>query len=103
MIRKGWIGKVLLALGILGPVVGFVFSAYLVSSGQSITLFSREEIPETEYVLTASDFPEPSETGNQLGNRVPDFTLVLEDGNTTTSASLIEANQPTFLFFWATY
>lgn len=103
MTKGGWIGKILLGMGILVPVIGFAVSAYLVSSGQSVALFSRDSIPEDEYVLTAADFPEPSQTGNQVGHQVPDFTLVLEDGSTTTSASLIEAGQPTFLFFWATY
>ena len=103
MMGNGLIGKVLLGLGILVPIVGFAFSAYLVSSGQSISLFSRADMPEEEYVLTAADFPEPSQTGNQVGFRVPDFTLTLDDGTTMTSASLVEAGQPTFLFFWATY
>ena len=103
MTKNGWVGKFLLYLGILLPVVGFAVSAYLVSSGQSVAIFSREQPPGESYVLTAADFPEPSQTGNQVGFRVPDFTLALEDGSTTTSSSLIEAGQPTFLFFWATY
>ena len=103
MTKNGWIGKALLGLCVLVPLVGFAASAYLVSSGQSVAIFSRENLPEEEYILTAADFPEPSQTGNQEGHRVPDFTLVLEDGSTITSASLIEAGQPTFLFFWATY
>ena len=103
MIKNGWIGKVLLGLGILVPLIGFAISAYLDSSGQSVSIFSGEEVPGEEYVLRAADFPEPSKTGNQEGNRVPDFTLTLEDGSTVTSASLVEAGKPTFLFFWATY
>ena len=103
MKKSGWIGKVLIGLGILVPVIGFAVSAYLGSSGQSIAIFSSENLPDEEYVLTAADFPEPSQTGNQVGHQIPNFTLVLEDGSTTTSASLIEAGQPTFLFFWATY
>ena len=103
MTKSGWIGKILLGLGILVPVIGFAVSAYLGSSGQSVAIFSRENLPDEEYVLTAADFPEPAQTGNQEGDKVPDFTLVLEDGSTTTSASLIESGQPTFLFFWATY
>ena len=103
MTRTSWIGKFLLGLGILVPLIGFAVSAYLGSSGQSVAIFSRESSPNEEYVLTAADFPKPSQTGNQVGDQVPDFTLVLEDGSTTTSASIIEAGQPTFLFFWATY
>ena len=103
MTKRGWIGKVLLGLGILVPIVGFTASAYLASSGQSVAIFSGASLPEEEYVLTAADFPEPSQTGNQVGYQTPDFTLMLEDGSATTSTNLIEAGQPTFLFFWATY
>ena len=103
MTMSGWTGRFLLGLGILLPVIGFAVSAYLGSSGQSVAIFSRENVPAEEYVLTADDFPDASPTGNQVGYQVPDFALVLEDGSTTTSASLIEAGQPTFLFFWATY
>ncbi len=101
---KGWIGKVLLGLGILVPVVGFALSAYLGSTGSSLTIFSSDSLQtESEVILTVEDFPEPSETGNQVGNRVPDFTLLLDDGSSVTSSSLVEAGQPTYLFFWATY
>lgn len=99
----GWIGKFLLALGILVPLVGFAVSAYLVWSGQSVSIFSRDDVSEEGYVLTAADFPETSRTGHREGNRVPDFTLMLDDGSTTTSSALVEAGRPTFLFFWATY
>ena len=103
MTKSGWIGKFLLGVGILVPIIGFAISAYLASSDQSVAIFSGEKAPQEEYVLTAADFPEPSQTGNQEGYRVPDFTLTLEDGSTITSTNLIEAGQPTFLFFWATY
>ncbi len=41
--------------------------------------------------------------GNDVGERVPDFTLTLVSGETVTSADLIESGQPTFLFFAATW
>ncbi len=104
MARIGWIGKILLGLGIALPLVGFAVSAYLASTGSSLSIFSSSDLPEEEaYILTAEDFPEPSQTGNQVGYRVPYFTLELEDGSTTTSAELLEQGRPTFLFFWATY
>ena len=104
MIKNGWIGKILLGLGILVPLVGFAVSAYLASTGYSLSFASPGDPPkEGEYVLSASDFPEPSQTGNQVGYQVPEFTLVLEDGSTITSASLVEEGRPTYLFFWATY
>jgi cytochrome oxidase Cu insertion factor (SCO1/SenC/PrrC family) len=104
MTRIGWIGKVLLGLGIGLPLVGFAVSAYLASTGNSLSIFSSGDLPdEGAYVLTAEDFPEPSQTGNQVGYRVPDFTLEIEDGSAITSADLVEQGRPTFLFFWATY
>jgi len=104
MTRIGWLGKILLGLGIGVPLVGFAVSAYLASTDNSLSIFSSGDLPEEEaYILTAEDFPEPSLTGNQVGQRVPDFTLELEDGSTTTSAELLEQGRPTFLFFWATY
>ena len=103
MNKNGWIGKVLLALGILVPVAGFAASVYLSSSGQSINPFSTADTPAAdEYVLTAADFPETQETGNQVGYQIPDVTMELADGTTVTSASLVEQGRPTYLFFWAT-
>jgi cytochrome oxidase Cu insertion factor (SCO1/SenC/PrrC family) len=101
---RSLIGKVLLGLGVAVPLVGFAVSAYLSSTDNSLSIFSASNPQDAgEYVLTAADFPEPAQTGNRVGNRVPDFTLLLEDGTTTTSTTLVEAGQPTFLFFWATY
>ena len=42
------------------------------------------------------------EIGNDIGNRIPDFTLELAEGATVTSASLVEQGQPAFLFFFST-
>ena len=59
--------------------------------------------PVTELVLSSEDFPTPAaDVGNKVGYQVPDFTLTLADGTTVTSAELINSEQPTFLFFWAT-
>ena len=41
--------------------------------------------------------------GTSEGERVPDFALDLADGSTVTSAQLLEAGQPAFLFFLATW
>ena len=103
MNQKGWIGKALLGLAILLPVAGFAASVYLSSGGQSLSFFPSTETPAAdEYVLTAADFPEVLDTGNQVGYRMPDVTLELYDGTTVTSASLVEQGRPTYLFFWAT-
>ncbi len=40
--------------------------------------------------------------GVEVGKHVPPFALGLADGSVVTSTDLLEASQPTFLFFWAT-
>ncbi len=40
--------------------------------------------------------------GVEVGKHVPPFSLGLADGSTITSVELLDASQPTFLFFWAT-
>ena len=103
MNKKGWIGKVLLGLAILLPVAGFAASVYLFSGDRSPSFFPSSETPAADdYVLTAADFPEVQDTGNQVGYRIPDFTMELYDGTNVTSASLVEQGRPTYLFFWAT-
>jgi len=41
--------------------------------------------------------------GTQVGNRIPEFKVVYEDGTEVTSASLIENGRPVFMFFAATW
>ena len=107
MESNGWLGKGLLALGVLVAVAGLAVSIYLSASGKSLEVFSDEAgTAGAEYVLTAADFPQASDTGNgtgnQVGYKIPDFTLELVDGSTVTSADLVASGRPTYLFFWAT-
>ena len=96
-------GKLLLGVAILLPVVGFGISIYLATSGNSLALFWGKDSSEGDpYFLTAADFPEPLPTGNQEGNQVPEFTLELADGSSITSSDLVSQGKPTYLFFWAT-
>ena len=49
------------------------------------------------------DIPVTGENiGVEVGKHVPPFVLGLVDGSTITSQELLDASQPTFLFFWAT-
>jgi len=41
--------------------------------------------------------------GTQVGNRIPEFKIIYEDGAEVTSASLIENGKPVFMFFAATW
>ena len=103
MNRNGWVGKALLALAVLVPVLGMGISIYLATTGNSLgAVAGPESADETPYVLTAADFPEAIDVGNQVGYQIPDFTLELADGSTVTSSGLVEEGRPTYLFFWAT-
>ena len=62
-----------------------------------------EPTPVPAQQPTAIPVPEPlPPIGNQVGNRIPDFTLDLVGGATASSVSLVEAGKPTFLFFTST-
>ena len=104
MNKGGWIGKVLLALAVLVPLVGMGASIYLASNGTTIDILGGADEPaDSAYVLTGEDFPAAAaDIGNQVGYQVPDFTLTLVDGSSVTSAELVSSGRPTFLFFWAT-
>ena len=50
--------------------------------------------------------PRPSaidfKIGNNIGDRIPEFEIVLTDGSPITSAGLLQNGRPAFLFFFAT-
>lgn len=51
---------------------------------------------------TAIPTPAPAvAVGSSVGERVPEFTLSLADGSTVSATSLIQAERPTFLFFFS--
>ena len=50
----------------------------------------------------AQSQPTALNVGYEVGDRVPDFEIIL-DGTTVNSETLLEAGQPTFLFFFATW
>ena len=103
MNKNGWVGKVLLSLAVLVPILGMGVSIYLAATGNSLDVFTRSDsASEVAYVLTERDFPEAAGIGNQPGHQIPAFTLELADGSTLTSDSLIAEGRPTYLFFWAT-
>ena len=41
--------------------------------------------------------------GTKVGNRMPDVSMRLNNGNTVTTGGLIGEGKPTFLFFFATW
>lgn len=47
--------------------------------------------------------PSLAETGTNVGNRIPDFELVLLDGSTVASGDLVQRRKPAFLFFHAVW
>ena len=103
MNRNGWIGKVLLVLAVVVPIAGFAASIYLASTDNSVSIFPGDNGTQAEpYVLTAADFPDAPDIGNQVGYQIPEFTLELADGSSITSSGMVEGGRPTYLFFWAT-
>ena len=54
--------------------------------------------PTVAPVQSAIDF----KIGNNIGDRIPDFEIVLTDGTPITSAGLLQNGRPAFLFFFAT-
>ena len=65
---------------------------------------SQEMVEPQEPAASADPMVEEpmAETGNDVGDRIPDFTLDLADGTKVTAASLIERREPAFLFFFST-
>ena len=54
--------------------------------------------PTIAPVQSAIDF----KIGNNIGDRIPEFEIVLTDGTPITSAGLLDNGRPAFLFFFAT-
>ena len=54
--------------------------------------------PTVAPVQSAIDF----KIGNNIGDRIPAFEIVLTDGSPITSAGLLQNGRPAFLFFFAT-
>ncbi len=111
---KNWMGRVLPALGLLVALAGFGVAVYLSvneppESPELLEPAPSAQSPVAQYgnVLTVADFPTAAAVaapapGHREGDRIPDFTLGLADGATITSAGLVAAERPTFLFFFAT-
>ena len=47
--------------------------------------------------------PSLAKSGTKVGNRIPNFELVLLDGSTVTSGDLVQRREPAFLFFHAVW
>lgn len=98
---KVWAGRILPALGLLVALAGLGVSIYR-SVGPDAEPAAGTP-PASGVQLTGADFPAAmAETGSEVGDRIPDFTLELADGSRVTAGELVAREQPTFLFFWAT-
>ena len=52
----------------------------------------------------ATESPPPSiKVGTNVGQRVPEFSMLLTDGSTLTSEDLVSTGKPVFLYFFATW
>ncbi|MBR62159.1 MAG: hypothetical protein CL904_05835 [Dehalococcoidia bacterium] len=107
----------------------FVLSLFgCTSENASAELLSSNEIIVDEEITTDAmlDEPEPAEyvsespdsdlesdqitelvdsivVGTQVGNRIPEFRIIYEDGTEVTSASLLENGKPVFMYFAASW
>ena len=107
----------------------FVFGLFgCTSENPSTELLPSNEIIVDEEITTDAmlDEPEPADyasespasdlesdqvtelvgsivVGTQVGNRIPEFKIIYEDGTEVTSASLIENGKPVFMYFAASW
>ena len=61
---------------------------------------------ETDVTGALADFaeePAAPKVGRNVGDRVPDFTITLDDGTVKTSAEMVASGRPGFMFFFATW
>ena len=59
--------------------------------------------PSEVATVGAKSIPVSTTIGNNVGERIPDFSITLIDGSTVTSSDLLAERQPTFLFFFETW
>lgn len=81
---------------------GFSLLLLLLACAPTSEPQAKVEPGETAAVASPSVAEPMVETGNEVGDRIPDFTLDLADGTRVTSASLNEQGEPAFLFFFST-
>ena len=97
-------GRVLRSIGVKLPVA-FAAALLLVAIGCSASS-PPESTQGAEWQRSTAEIHDIPVTGEnigvEVGKHVPPFALGLADGSTITSQELLEASQPTFLFFWAT-
>ena len=93
--KMKWALPAALAAALLALGCG-AFSLPSLSKATPTPEWQRSEAEIHEIPVTGENI------GVEVGKHVPPFALELADGSTVTSADLLEASQPTFLFFWAT-
>ena len=93
-------------------IVGLTVFATVVVVGSAVALLfnGEEELPQAQSVAGRSIPPSGSGVslasatiGSKVGNRIPDITMRLNNGNTVSTAGLVDEGKPTFLFFFATW
>ena len=91
-----------LIIGILGIALG--------CEAPAATSIQESQPPQQPKSSPAASAAQPTtrviqevNVGHEVGNRIPDFELSLEDGTRVTFASLLEDDKPVFLFFMATW
>ncbi len=73
-----------------------------------VTVEDSGDDSSDETVVTVEEGPEPSENetvkvGRDVGERVLDFSITLEDGTVRTTQDLLSAGRPVFIYFFTTW
>ena len=70
------------------------------SMGAQPTATSEPAAPAVAPTTTAA---QAVPIGSEVGERAPDFEMILADGSVVSLASLMAAERPTFLYFFASF
>lgn len=107
MTDNRWGGRILLILAYSAPVLAAALYVAVALAEVSIPTLDRSETSTEHDHADDHLFMDPGAlykagTGTGEGAYAPYFELELEDGTLVTLTDLLEAEKPTFLYFWAT-
>ena len=90
-----------------GPAAALMIALCLVTFGLAAACASEDSPASSERApaIPAAEVETPSvsSVGSSVGDLVPEFEMLLIDGNSVTSAGLKNTGKPVFLFFFATW
>ena len=103
MTSESWLGKILLILAYAAPVIAVALYIAIAVADLPVPFLTRAEASlEDEHYHEGPGILYEAGPGTRAGTFAPYFEIALEDGTLVTLTDLLEAEQPTFLYFWAT-